>query len=250
MIELIDTHAHLYLCKKPASQILKSAREQGVKKIVLPGINLKTSQLACELAKNYPQEIILAIGIHPSEKENPDDVSELQKLINQYPIKAIGEIGLDYFRKKYPKENQIQLFINQLQLAQKNKLPVLIHNRDADDDTHKILLEYPNLTKVFHCYSTDINLAQKWINTNAYFSFSGNITYPNKEKIHQVIQYLPLEKILVETDCPYLTPISNKGQENEPCFVTEVAQKIAQIKQVPIELVAQKTTQNAQNVFH
>lgn len=250
MIKFIDTHAHLYLCKKPIDDLLKSAILHGVIKIVLPGINLQTSQRACELACEYSYQIILAIGIHPSEKPGTNDLDCLQDLIHQYPVKAIGEIGLDYFRNTQPREDQIELFKKQLQLAESNNLPVLIHNRDADEDIHAILLEYPDLPKVFHCYSSDMALAQKWVHTNAYFSFSGNITYKNKDKIHETIKYLPLDKILIETDCPYITPMTHKGMENEPGFVIEIAKKIAQIKEIPLELVAQETTKNAQNVFH
>lgn len=242
-----DTHAHLYLCKKPISEMLAFADSQGVKRILVPGTNLKTSIDAGELSLQYPNIVIPSIGIHPSEE--PINLDQFENILAQYPFKAIGEIGLDYFYKDYSKSDQQALFQYQLGIAKKYGLPILIHNRDADDDISELLMPYQAQIKVFHCYSTGLDFARKWVQTPSYFSFSGNITYSKKESVWEVIAFLPLTQILIETDCPYLAPIPYRGKENEPGYIIETARKIADIKQISLETVLQTTTQNANRIF-
>jgi TatD DNase family protein len=244
----IDTHAHLPLCKADIEILLTNAKKNDVTYIVNVGIDIKSSLEAYNLSKLYSQ-IIPTIGIHPSQHEDIGCLDEMERLIKECEFKAVGETGLDYFKNYTSKETQIKLFRAQLKLAKKHQLPVIIHNRKADDDVLAIIEEYKDLTKVFHCYSTNVEFAKKLLAPNTYFSFTGNITYSKKGKIIETIKYLPLENILLETDCPFLVPEKYKGQENQPAHVVEIAKKIAEIKQVSLDEVENVTTENALRFF-
>jgi len=249
-----DTHAHLFLLKPSLAEIIKRADAANVKYIINVGFSIKTSIKAYDMAKEYPEKIFPTIGIHPHECNAENNLEAIPELINKTknsPInyRAIGEIGLDYFRNTVDKNIQQHYFLTQLQFASELNLPVIIHNREADADVLEIITKFPALPKVFHCYSTNIDFALRALSPSHYFSFTGNITYKNKKHILEVIKKLPLEKIMIETDCPYITPMIFKGQENEPYFVIEVAKKIAEVKNLSLKEVVNQTTINAKKFF-
>ncbi|MFC1770600.1 TatD family hydrolase [Candidatus Margulisiibacteriota bacterium] len=247
-IMFIDTHAHLYLCNKKLSELLKNAGQNNIEYIINVGIDIKTSLLSYEQSK-ISHKIIPTAGIHPSSYKNDSQFDEIKELINKYKFKAIGETGLDYHHHYTSVENQKKLFIFHLGLAREHNLPVIIHNRKADQDILEIIKDYQDLKMVFHCYSTDVDFAREVDREGVYFSFTGSITYSKKGKVIRTVQYLPLEKIMLETDCPYLTPQKYQGQENQPAYLIEIAQKIAEIKNCSLTKVAKTTTENAKKLF-
>ncbi len=247
-MQFFDTHAHLFLLKEEPKIIIQRAKLAGITQIINVGFSLKTSIKAGETAQQF-SNVFASIGIHPNEEIEINDLEKFPELLKKFQYRAIGEIGLDYFRDHQPKEKQQLLFIRQLEIAREFNLPVIIHNRDADEDIFEIIKNFSDLKKVFHCYSSSVEFTKKILSENHFFSFTGNVTYKNKEKILANIEFLPLEKIMIETDCPYITPMVFKGQDNEPAFVVEVAKKIAEIKSCPLEVVANITTENAKNFF-
>jgi len=246
---MIDTHAHLYYREKDLAQLIKNAKEAGLSHIINVGIDIKTSLKALDYSKKFDM-ILPTIGIHPCNSNNNDSLNELKELALKHPFKAIGEIGLDYFKMYTDKKTQKQVFIAQLDIAQELNLPIIIHNRHAEEDMIEILNTYPNLKKVFHCFGSGVEFINETHSDTTYYSFTGNITYAKKGKMIQSIKELPLEKIMIETDSPYLTPEAYKGQENEPAFVREIAKKIADVKHLTIEEVITSTTQTARRFFN
>ncbi|MFC1751859.1 TatD family hydrolase [Thermoproteota archaeon] len=245
---MIDSHAHLYLCKKPVDVLLERAWQAGVKAVMDVGINLETSLKAYETAKRYPN-VVASIGIHPSEKLKIDEIDEMEQVLKTHSFSAIGEIGLDYFHERIPRELQKQRFEKQLKLAQTYKLPVIIHNRCAEDDMLPIVKQYFDLPMIFHCYSSDIAFAKEVSAPNHYFSFSGTITYSNKGQVLEVLKWVDLDHILIETDAPYLTPAVFKGQENEPAFVVETAKKAAEVKGIDLTELGDRLLMNMNRIF-
>lgn len=250
-LPLIDTHAHLYLCTTAIEEIIDAAQKGGVTRIINPGINIESSIQAFKLYQKFPDMIIPAIGIHPSEADHFDQLDQLEHMLTKYQFKIIGETGLDFYKSYYaPKNTQIASFQKHLQLADKYKLPIIIHNRHSDQDMLNIIKKYDYLPKVFHCYSSNKDFAEMLINPHTYFSFTGSITYAKKGKVIAAIRYLPLSNILLETDTPYLTPNKYKEKENQPAYVIEVAKKIAEVKDCSLEEVIEKTTLNAIRLFN
>lgn len=287
MTLITDTHAHLDMKEfdSDRDEVIKRALENGVEKIIAVGVDLASSQKAVELSQKY-EEIYAAVGIQPEEinqyfEEAPDPIffnprkikidvrGELEKLAKNKKVVAIGECGLDYkyIREKgkspedqeLEKEKQKDIFRRQLGTAVLLDLPVIIHNREADEDIMNEILRYKETKKlsgVFHCFTAEARLsaealaqAEKVLECGFLISFTGLITYPKNDELRKVIKEIPLEKILVETDSPFLAPQSHRGQRNEPSFVTEVINQIALIKGIDAEKVAEITTQNAKNLF-
>ena len=197
---MIDSHAHVYLCDQDEETILKNAQQQGITHIINIGIDIGSSKKV--LAQfNRHEQLIPTAGIHPCEVEK-NDPAQLETLIKENPVfKAIGECGLDYYWQDDNKEKQKKIFIAQLNLAKKTNLPVIIHNRKADQDIQTISNQHPSITKVFHCYQGGFD-DQTINNPNHFFSFTGQITYAKKGKTVTAIKALPLEKIMIETDSP------------------------------------------------
>lgn len=245
---MIDTHAHPLLCKRPMSDWMHNARQAGLSHIICVATTIQMGLDSLALSQQYP-ELVPTIGIHPCEAHQPDRLEELEALIQEHNFKIIGEIGLDFYRDNAPYEQQVEVFESQLQLARKHHLPVIIHSRHADKEMAPILNRYADVKKVVHCFSSDLAFVKTVENPNTYFSFTGMITYPNKAALLEVITGIPLEKIMIETDCPYLTPAAFKGEENQPSFVGEVARMIAQAKGCETETVIAKTDQTAKAFF-
>ncbi len=245
---MIDTHAHPLLCNRPIEEWVQNAHVAGLSHIVCVATTIQMGLDSLALSTRYPH-LLPTIGIHPCEAKNPERLDELEALIGRNRFYAIGEIGLDFYRDNASLEQQLYVFESQLKIAQKVGLPVIIHSRNADAEMAPVLNRYPDVKKGVHCFSSSVDYALHIASENTYYSFTGMVTYPNKAEILSVIDALPLEKMMIETDCPYLTPVAYKGQENQPAFVGEVAKMIAGVKGIAIEEVVKKTSEVAQFFF-
>jgi len=255
-LEFIDTHTHLDFQQfhRQHQEVIKRAQKAGVLRMINVGSSLSGAQHSVELASKYP-EIYAAVGIHPHEVTGHLGGEEMKKVLElgrQPKVVAIGEIGLDYKDLANPqlKEFQKKFFKIQIGIAKQLKLPLIIHCREAFDDLYEILSKQDHQLKgVFHSFSFDQKKAQKVLDLGFHLSFTANLGYPANENLRKVASFCPLERILLETDAPFLPPQSKRGQLNEPAYVVEVAKIIAQIKKLSLEEVAFQTTQNARQLF-
>ncbi|MBT3500981.1 MAG: TatD family hydrolase [Candidatus Marinimicrobia bacterium] len=248
---LIDTHCHLFYeeLKNDLSNVLKRAQDLDVTKFICVATNMEDAR-ECLLLGETHDNIFASAGIHPHDaKDAPEDfVDQIYDLMTFDSMIAVGEMGLDYFRNISDSEIQKNVFRSQMEIAQDLSKPIIFHNRDADVDTINILKEFPDVQGVAHCFSSDLETAKAFMELGYYISFSGNLTFKNSH-LPDVAKELPLDKILVETDSPYLSPVPFRGKPNEPGRTRYVAEKLAKIYNVPLELIAEKTTQNAVQLF-
>ncbi|MHB8840507.1 MAG: TatD family hydrolase [Candidatus Aquicultor sp.] len=251
-VGLTDTHAHLDLfgSDQAIEAVVARAKEQGVTKIITVADKLDSSHRAVELAEKF-DEVYAAVGIHPHDAKtvNPDTIKELKKLAKHPKVVAIGEIGLDYYKNHSPRPTQQKVFAQQLDLASELGLPVIIHDRDADEDVLKIITKHRPKKGVFHCFSGDIAYAQTVLAMNFYISIAGTVTFKNAGELVDVAKFVPLTKLLVETDSPYLTPHPHRGRKNEPANVRLVAEKIAEIKGIDVSKLLASTQENVSLLF-
>jgi TatD DNase family protein len=251
---LIDTHAHLDDARYDADRdaMIARAREAGVQTFVTVGCDLATSDAAVALADRHPF-IYATIGVHPHEVKSIGDewYDELRRLARHPKVVAYGEIGLDYHYNHSPPDVQRTRFREQVGLARELERPIVVHTREAQDDTIAILKEEKagDVGGVFHCFSGDAWLARDALDLGFYLSFSGVITFQNATMLRDIVKTVPLDRILVETDCPYLTPVPHRGTRNEPAYVAFVAQKVAELKGLTPEEAAEQTTRNAKRLF-
>ena len=252
-MELFDTHAHYDSGAFNADrmEVLASMPEQDVKLILNPGCDLESSRKAVELADAFPF-VYAAVGFHPSDCAgfNEDAVDELRKLAAHPKVKAIGEIGLDYYWKDNPPHDfQHQVFHRQMELAEELKLPVIIHDREAHHDCLEVVKSHPNVTGVYHCYSGGIEDAKTLVKMGWMLSFTGVITFKNARRSLEIIEMLPMDRIMVETDAPYLTPEPFRGKRNDSSKVRYMCQAIAEVKGLDAEEVARITLENGKRFF-
>lgn len=250
---LFDTHAHYDDEGFDADRhaVLTALPEKGVELIVNPGCTLESSAAAVALAADYPH-VYAAVGIHPENCHDfvPKHITALRKLAAQPKVVAIGEIGLDYYwAENPPKELQQQVLREQMKLARELSLPVIIHDRDAHADTLAIVREFPEVKGVFHCFAGSAEMAQELIRMGWMLSFNGAITFKNARKAPEVIAEVPMERIMIETDSPYLTPVPYRGKRNDSTYVHLVAEKIAEIKGLTAEKVEDVTFENGKHFF-
>ncbi len=249
-----DTHAHLDDEQFQADQnaVIVRAQEAGVELLVNVGYNVKSAQNTLELTRKY-SFIYGAVGMHPHDAKDYGESSyELfRKIAGDPRIVAIGEIGLDYHYDLSPRDTQKQVFRRMIALAKEVRLPVIIHDREAHEDTFAIVQEEGafQVGGIFHCYSGSLPLAKVALDLGFYISFAGPVTFANAHKLREVVKEAPLERILIETDCPYLAPAPYRGKRNEPAFVPKVAATIAQLKGLTIEEAARVTLENGKRVF-
>lgn len=259
-MELFDTHAHYNDEKfdEDREQLIQETYKAGVTKFVVAGYNIESSEKAIELSNKFGF-IYSICGISPndipqSEEELWKDIDEISKIVKQNLNKklvAIGEIGLDYYWEKENKELQKQAFIRQIELANQLELPIVIHSRDASIDTIEILKHHiVNKKGIFHCCQLNQELVRQALELGFYISFAGPITFKNSKNAPDVVNMVPLDKILIETDSPYLAPEPNRGKRNDSRNVKYVAQKIAEIKGMNIEEIAKITYENAMRIFN
>lgn len=255
---LVDTHCHLNYDYNPKTldQIIEEARQAGVHQLVTIGTDVNTIPRVQEISEAY-DFVFHTIGVHPHDAATLSDAdfAKLRQAATHPKCRAIGEIGLDYYYENSPKEQQIDWLKRQLALATELKLPVVIHSRDAEGDLLPALEAYsknlpPGATPgIIHCFSGTLEFGQRCIDLGFYISFSGILTFKKADEIRAAAQRFPLDRLLVETDAPYLAPVPHRGKKCEPSMVVLTAQKLAEIKEVPLTQIAEITSQNARKVF-
>ncbi|NRG44503.1 TatD family hydrolase [Bacillus sp. CRN 9] len=249
-----DTHVHLndLQYSEDLQEVIDRAKAAGISRMVVVGFDRPTITKAMELIEKY-DFLYASIGWHPVDAIDmtEEDLLWIEELSQHPKVVAIGEMGLDYHWDKSPKEIQKAVFKKQIQLAKKVKLPIVIHNREATADIVEILKEEGagEVGGIMHCFSGSPEIAKECIDMNFYISLGGPVTFKNAKRPKEVAAEIPLEKLLIETDCPYLAPHPYRGKRNEPSYVTLVAEQIAEIKGLTVEEVASKTTDNAKKLF-
>ena len=251
---IFDTHAHYddeqFDCDR--EELLTSMSESGVGTIVNVSATYESCTRSVRLASEFPN-VYAAVGIHPDEVGVLDDekFEEMKKLFDHDKVVAVGEIGLDYYWDNESHEVQGKWFIRQLELAREKNLPVIIHSREAAADTLYIMQNYArDLKAVIHCYSYSVELAEEYIKMGYYIGIGGVVTFKNAKKIREVVKKIPLERILLETDCPYLAPVPFRGKRNQSAYIKYVVQEIAALKGVTEEEVIAQTEKNAKEFYN
>ena len=249
---MIDTHSHLFEdeFKDDLDDCIKRCKDNNVNKIMIVGFSDETNLKALELSKKYDIFYPTA-GVHP-EEAGPDYLDKFNRLvefIKNNKVYAIGECGLDYYWDITYKEEQKELLRLQCDLALKNNLPIIIHMREATKDTYDILKDYKGLRGVMHCYSGSYEMAKEFIKLGFYISLGGPVTFKNAKEPKLIAKEIPLEKLLIETDCPFLAPTPFRGKRNESSYVKYVCQEIANIRGISFEEVDEITTKNAKDLF-
>lgn len=250
---MIDTHVHLDFdnFNQDREEVIKRSLANGIERIINVGANLERSKKAIEIAEKN-NNIFASVGVHPEDLKDFDDNFEknILELAKSKKVVAIGECGLDYFHTKdvEAREKQKELFLAQIKIAKELNLPLIIHCRDAYDDLYEIIKD-KKAKGVLHCYLSNWETAQKFLNLGFYISFTGAITYKNKEEVLGVVKKMSLDKMMVETDCPFLTPQIFRGQRNEPMYVKYVVEKIADVRDVNFDEIEEKTSENAIKLF-
>lgn len=250
---IFDSHAHYddEAFDSDRDALLCSMTSNGIDKIINVGASLASTQQSIDFTKTYPF-VYAAVGVHPSESAELSDtgMQQLRTLAHDEKAVAIGEIGLDYYWDEPAHNIQKHWFIEQLHLAKEVNLPVIIHSREAAKDTIDILKEHaPDTSGVIHCYSYSRELAHDYLNMGYYFGIGGVITFNNAKKLKEAVAYIPLDRILLETDCPYLAPVPNRGKRNSSLNLPSIAKEIAAIKQVDVNTVITTTYNNTMNLF-
>jgi TatD DNase family protein len=243
---VIDTHAHLDALEDPAEAVAR-AGEVGVTRIISIGTDPDSWARTIEIAHGHDGVYVVA-GLHPHEAARDFDRDVFSRLLGHPKVVGVGEIGLDYYRDYAPRDAQAKLFVHQLVLAKKANMPVVIHNRAADDDTLSILRQWFEGTVVLHCFSS-VALLGEAVDRGWYVSFAGNVTYKNAEDLRQAARELPAELILAETDCPYLAPQPVRGRTNEPAFVVHTLATLAEARGEDPDALARQIDANAAAAF-
>jgi len=251
---LIDSHCHLDSEKfeLDLEQVIQRAQENGVLQFVTIGTDFQSSQQALTLSKRFPG-IYASVGFHPHEVKNlnSERFLEVSRLTDHPNVVAIGETGLDYFYKHSSPEQQIRWFREHIRLARTQKLPLVIHSRDAKEETLLILEEEKafEVGGVLHCFTGDQDMANRGMALGFYISFSGIVTFSKATEVQEVVRKTPMDKILIETDCPFLAPVPFRGKRNEPVYIRSVAKKIAELKKMTLEEISMATSNNSQKLF-
>lgn len=255
MIELVDTHTHLNDAKFAGEEqaAIERANLAGITKIINMGDTMASSTKAVNLARQY-DGVFAGVGIHPEEAyemtQRDDDV--LAAFANEPKVVAIGEIGLDYYWEKDEAKRLLQqrIFIRQLDLARNLHLPVCVHDREAHGDTMAILKkEGQGISGVMHCFSGSMEMAQELLKMGWYIGVDGPLTFKNAAKLPAIVKSFPLERILLETDAPYMAPVPMRGKRNEPAFIRYIGEKVAEIKGITLSEVAKQTSENAMELY-
>ena len=255
---IIDSHIHLddKRYDEDLDEVLNRAREGGVKRFIIPGADPSTLSRAVEISEKN-NDVYFAVGVHPYDMDSFSDL-DFEKYVFHKKCVAIGECGLDYFRlegsdkeKEEEKRKQKEIFISQIELAKKYKKPLIVHIRDASRDSKEILLKYADkeIGGVLHCYNADEELLSL-ANNGFYFGIGGVLTFKNAKKLVKVLPKIPQEKLIIETDGPYLTPTPHRGERNEPLYTTFVAEKISELLDIPLKNIRNMTTQNSLKLFN
>ncbi len=249
---LFDTHAHMddraFAEDRPA--LIASFADADIGLILNPGCSLESSRDAVALAEQYPF-IYAAVGSHPdaADEVNEAVLEAYRMLCKHQKVKAIGEIGLDYHYEDIPRQVQQKAFRAQMELAQQVNLPVIIHEREAHEDGMKIIREFPNVKGVFHCFSGSAEMARQLVDMGWYIGFTGVLTFKNARRAIEAAQAIPLERIVLETDCPYMAPEPFRGKRNHPGYLYRMAEKLAEIKGISVEDAKKATFENGKRLY-
>lgn len=251
----IDSHAHLddERFDEDREALINSLKENKIDLVFNIGADIKSSKASVNLANKY-ENIYAVVGVHPHDAKDvsEDYLNELRELSKEEKVVAIGEIGLDFYYDNSPREEQRKIFKEQLDLAKELNLPVVIHTRDANQETFDILKEWAKdgeVKAVLHCYSGSVELALEYIKLGFYISLGGPVTFKKSKVPKEVAKVVPIDKLLIETDCPYLTPEPYRGKRNEPKYVQYTAETIAELRGITIEELAEATSTNAKKFF-
>ncbi|MFA4854898.1 MAG: TatD family hydrolase [Candidatus Omnitrophota bacterium] len=249
---LIDTHCHLDFAQFAPDReaVIRRAKEAGVGYFINIGATLDSSTASCRLAGQYP-EVYASVGVHPHDADSfkEEELDKIKELAAEDKVVAIGETGLDYFRNLSSQDNQKRLFGELIELAKGLDLPLVVHTRQAEEDTLKILKTAMPLRAVVHCFSGDENFLKECLGLGFFISFTCNITYKKAQDLREMIRLTPLDKLMLETDAPYLAPEGFRGKRNEPAQIKLLAEEVSRIKGVSFEEIADKTTNNAKGFF-
>lgn len=250
---MIDTHSHINFDEymENFDYLLEEMKQEEIEKVIIPGVEPSTFDEIIQLCTK-DEMLYCAIGIHPSEFEtyNDDVKKRIYELCNNKKVVAIGEIGLDYHYCPETKEEQKNILRKQLKIAEELNLPVLIHDREAHQDCFDIVSKYDLSSVIFHCFSGDKDFALKCVEKGYYIAIGGVVTFKNAKDLKEVATCIPLDKLLLETDAPYLTPVPYRGKRNSPKYLKYIAQEIADLRGISIEEVKEITTQNAKRIFN
>lgn len=249
---MIDTHTHINCIEDfSIEEILNNAKANGVEKLIVPAAYPSDIEVVAELSEKY-ENVYGLLGVHPSEVKDWNDnlIEKIKNFAKSPKIVGIGEIGLDYYWDKSFNELQKEVFIKQIELANELNFPISIHDREAHKDTFDILTQYnKNSSVIMHCFSGSVEFMKECIKQGWYIAIGGVVTFKKAIKMKEVAKEVPLEKLLLETDAPYLTPVPFRGKINQPAYVKYVAEEIAKLREVSFEEINTITTQNAKNVF-
>ena len=252
---LFDTHMHLNAkqYKEDRAEVIERAFNAGVSQMTIIGFDDETIPLAIEIAEAY-ENIYAAVGWHPVDAIDytSEKLAWLEKLSHHPKVVALGEMGLDYHWDKSPKDVQKRVFIEQINLAKKVNLPIIIHNRKASEDIKQILTEEKaeEVGGIMHCYSSPIEDIKDYVAMNFYISWAGPVTFKNAPEVREIAKAIPLDRLLIETDSPYLTPHPYRGKRNEPAYVKLIAEEIARVKEISLDELAKIITKNAERIYN
>jgi len=259
-MSIVDTHAHLDAdaFDEDRNEVIARAVDAGVSTIINVGVNLESSKRAVRLAEEHP-EVLAAVGFHPHQADTMKkaDIARIGEVAKYPRVVAIGEIGLDFYRNYSPREAQFQALKWQLELALEMDLPVVIHSRQAEKEMLEVLVDWVKRRKdsirkspgVIHCFSGDTAIAEQYLKMGFYLALGAYIGYPTSVGAYDVIRSIPQDRLMVETDCPFLAPQSHRGKRNEPAYLPQTVELLAGIRGVPAETVAKETTENAKRLF-
>lgn len=246
---MIDTHAHLFLSELDPDLYISNAQRAGVTRIVCVATEIQNAGICMSLARRYPM-VSATVGVHPCEPLIEDELELVRQFALANPVVAIGEIGLDGYRSPLPMADQICRFSAQMALARALNLPAIIHCRQAAEPMVEAISEFNDVLKVFHCFSEDAAFIAATATPTTYFSFTGNVTYDNARNSRHAATTLPIDRIMLETDAPYLTPTAYKGKANESGYLREMAVAIADLRGMSVADVMSHTTENAMRFFN
>ena len=249
---IFDTHAHYENehFNTDLNAVLTGLESKGVGYVVNPSNNLANFRKAVKIAEKYPF-VYAAVGIHPkyAHEVQPGWIAAVEAMSYHPRVVAIGEIGLDYYRGNHTSDMQKDVFREQMRLAQQLKLPVIVHDRDAHQDCLEIVRAFPEIRGVYHCFSGSLEDAKTLVNIGWLLSFSGVVTYKNSKKAREILEWMPLDRIMVESDSPYQAPVPFQGQRNDSGYVYRVIETIAEVKGLPFEEIRHITEENGKNLF-
>ena len=250
---MFDTHAHIddRAFREDRDILLEGLADKGVQLVMNPGCSLESSRNAVALAEKYPF-VYAAVGSHPdvANEVNETVLDEYRKLCKLCDkVKAIGEIGIDYHYEDIPRQLQLKAFRMQMELAEELNLPVIVHEREAHEDGMAVVREFPKVTGVFHCYSGSAEMARQLVDKGWYIGFTGVLTFKNARKAVETAASLPLDRIVLETDCPYMAPDPFRGKRNDPGYLFRMAEKLAEIRGMDVEEIKMITTENGKRLY-